>query len=406
MRVLVFVIVAISSAHAQSPLTLAQAQAEARQRAPQSVRAEAGLAAARLRASGAGRAVRDPSVTARYQQGDADDRAWAVGLEWTVDPFGGFRSRRDAASSAVTSAAEQRAALLLELDVEVAIALAELADAQRRVARTVKLVELRQLASRTAERAKTTGTGTQLEIDAALLDLRGAQIDGANARGDLEAARARLARLLGRRDASSLTAADEIDVAPVPALQPGDDLIERDPRVRAARADLVAARHAADAERKSARPELTLGVEVGRARHEIPMGVLPVAAAWQEWELAVSLSVPLPLIDRNRAARANANAEVLAAEARLAEIRAEIHSDLGEARARLVAAVEAATAAADIPQILDREVQLLDKALRSGGIELDAWNQQARRFVEAARTYDEVILALRRARAEWTRLVR
>jgi hypothetical protein len=61
-------------------------------------------------------------------------------------------------------------------------------------------------------------------------------------------------------------------------------------------------------------------------------------------------------------------------------------------------------AAADIPPILDREVQLLDKALRAGGIEFAAWAQQAHRLVEVGRSYDDAVLALQRARAAWARL--
>jgi outer membrane protein TolC len=173
-------------------------------------------------------------------------------------------------------------------------------------------------------------------------------------------------------------------------------------------AELDAARATAEAERIAARPEITLGIDIERARHDVPGGTFAsipsLAGAWSEWEIAVQLSVPLPLIDRNRVARAGAHAEVIAAEARLARVRADVRASIAEAQARLAAAIDAVDAAAELPQIIERELQLLDKALRSGGLDLATWAQQAHRLAEVGRTYDEAILALRRARAAWARL--
>jgi hypothetical protein len=114
--------------------------------------------------------------------------------------------------------------------------------------------------------------------------------------------------------------------------------------------------------------------------------------------------VPLPLVDRNRAARVAADADVRIAQARLAALRLDVRAEIAAAQARLAAALAAIDAAADLPAIVDREVELLDKALRAGGIELSTWAQQAHRLVEVARSYDEAVLALRRARAAWARL--
>ncbi len=419
MKTLTMVSLAVLACHASaiadpSPLTLPQAQAEAREHSSDRVAADADLVAAKTRTSTAGRALtHDPIAVGRYQQaapgGDAGDRTWSLGLEWTFDISGAWNPRRDAARATVAGATHARTAALLDLDVAVAFAFAELADVQRRIARFTKLVELRQLAARIATRVRETGGGTQLEVDAATLDLHSAQIVAANARGDLETARIRLARLLGRRDPSGLTVADDIDMTPAPNIAATDELVDRDPRARSALAELAAARSLVEAASRGARPSITVGLEVGRVVNDIPVNTFAaspmLAGSWREWELALQISVPLPLIERNRTARASARADAVVAEARVAHIRAEVRSGYAEARARLVATVEAATAAAEIPPIIEREIQLLDKALRAGGIELDAWAQQARRLVEVGRTYDEAILALRRARASWVRLL-
>ena len=400
--------------HAEAPaLTLQKAQEEARQHAPERVVADAAVSAAKTRAAGAGRRfTHDPVVTGRYQQpapgGGADDRAWSVGLEWTLDFSGAWNSRRSGARASVVAATEGRTTALLDLDGEVAVTFAELADAQRRLARSTQMVALRDLAAKTAERVRTAGEGNQLDVDAAMLDLRAAQVDAATVRGDLEASRARLARLLGRRDSTGLAVADEIDLTAVPASASLADVVASDPRVKMATAEMEAAHQLAEAERRAARPDVTVGIEGGRARHDIPAGAFPadrtLTGAWSEWEIALSITVPLPIVNRNRIARAAATADVLDAEARLARVRADVASGIDEARARLAAAIDAVNAASDVPQIIERESVLLEKALRAGGVELAVFAQQAHRLVEVGRVYDDAVLSLRRARATWTRL--
>lgn len=395
-----------------APLTLQQAQAEARAHAPERAVADAAVAAAREREAVAGRwLTHDPVATGRVQQpapgAGLDDRTWLLGLEWTIEVSGAWRARGQAARAAVTAADDERESALRALDGEVAQAVAELADAQRRVARTARMIALRELAAHAADRMRGTGGGTQLDVDAAALDLRAAQIDGADARTELEVSRVRLARLLGRRDAVGLEVAEDVDRSPPPAAMI-DDLVDRDPRVRAAAAQLDAARQAADAERRAAMPGVTVGVELERARHDIPGGAFAAApglrGTWSEWELGLQLSVPLPVVDRNRAARVAADADVRGLQARLAAVQMEVRAEIAAAQSQLSGAIAAMDAAADIPSILDREVQLLDKALRAGSIELSSWAQQAHRLAEAGRSYDAAVLALRRAQAAWARV--
>ena len=413
---LVLVVALITTAHAtraEPPpaLTLAQAQAEAREHAPERAAADATVAGADARAAVAGRRfTHDPIAIGHYQQpapGDRDtDRAWSVGLEWTVDLSGAWRPRGAAGRASVSAAQLDRAGALVDLDVEVAIAFAEVADAQRRVARSSQMVALREVAAHAAERLRTTGSGNQLDLDASTLDLKATQVEAANSRGDLDAARVRLSRLLGRNDATPVVA-DDLDLAAAPPLAAIDELVARDPRVKAAAAELDAARLIAEAEHKAARPGVTFGIEAGRTSHDIPAGAFAsmpsLTGAWNEWEIAVSLSVPLPVFDRNRVARASSDADVLAAQARLATAQADARRNIGEARARLAAAIDAVNAATDVPAIIDRELQLLDKALRAGGIELGAFALQAHRLVEVGRVYDDAVLSLRRARAAWAR---
>src|SRR5262249_56049190 len=97
--------------------------------------------------------------------------------EWRVELWGGWRARGEAARAAVTAAGDERAAALVALDGEVARAVAELAGAQRRTARTARMIELRELAARAAERTRATGGGTQLDGAAATPDLPAAHTE-------------------------------------------------------------------------------------------------------------------------------------------------------------------------------------------------------------------------------------
>jgi cobalt-zinc-cadmium efflux system outer membrane protein len=407
-------VMAVSHRAAGDPiLTLKQAQAEAREHAPERAIADAGLVAAKTRAAVAGRWItHDPVVIGRYQQPasrqDAGDRSYGAGLEWTLDVSGAWTAREAAARASVQGTQERRSAVLRDLDAVAANSFAEVADAQRRLARASQLLALNETAVRAAERRKSTGDGNQVDLDTALLERGVARINRASAQGELEGARARLARLLGRHDEATIRVSDDLERELVPPALFVDDLVARDPRVRAAMAELDAARAMVRAERLATLPEITLGLEIDHARHDIPGGAftaLPsLTGAWSEWELSIQLSLPLPLFHRNRIARAEASAQVVAAEAKLAQVRADVRTSVAEARARLTSAVEAADAAAEIPQIIEREFQLLDKALQAGSLDLGSWAQQARRLGEAGNAYDDAVLALRLARAAWARL--
>jgi len=410
---MILLALAVASRGSADPLTLPQAQAEARAHAPERAIADAGVVAASTRAEAAGHWItHDPVLVGRTQQPapgqDVDDRSYGAGLEWTLDVSGAWRARAAAARATVQAAQDERSAALLDLDVVTATAFAEVADAQRRLARASQLLALSETALHVAERRRSTGEGNQLDLDAALLEASVARIARANAQGELDATRARLVRLLGRRDDGPLEVADDLDRSAAPSPLAIDDLVARDPRVHAAIAKLDAARATADAARLAARPDVTLGLQLDHARHAVPAGAfaaLPsLTGAWNEWEISVQLGLSLPLFHRNRVARAEASAQVIAAEARLARTRADARASVIEARAHLAAALAAADAAAEIPQVLQREIQLLDRALQAGGLDLAAWATQARRLAEAGHAYDDAALALRRARAAWARL--
>ena len=128
-------------------LTLDQARAEARSRSPDAVLAEGRLAAAERLASIARKAQRhDPELALRQAPGsltgNPDEGSWGVELGWTLDVSGSWRPRGASAQQDVERARRQLDDALRDLDERVATALADLAGAQRAVAREARLADL------------------------------------------------------------------------------------------------------------------------------------------------------------------------------------------------------------------------------------------------------------------------
>lgn len=402
-------LLAWSPLHAAEPLvTLATAQAEARAHAPEVSVVDAELRAARLRVGPATRVLRhDPEVTASYELGDSD--GWSIGAEWTLDLSGAWRPRGAAAGAQVDAASERRVAALLDLDQAVAVAVAEVADGQRALARAERLVELHALGLEGARKQLGAGTGNQLDVDAAELDLRTARAAMARTRGELDRARVRLARLLGRDPRAAITVEDPVEDATSPVLADVDALVDADPRVRAVEAELRAVRFEHASLSRQVWPAPTFGVELGRTDWIIdPTGFAGMAAgdlsaSWTEWQVGVSLKIALPLFDRRADERADATGRSEEAAARVRFERVAVRAELYDAWAALRSASDTYAEMRDVPSIITRELDLYDKALRAGAIDALTRAQGLRRLEESGQAYDQAVLELRIARAAWRR---
>jgi len=112
-------------------------------------------------------------------------------------------------------------------------------------------------------------------------------------------------------------------------------IVEADPRVRAAAAELDAARFERQTFERLMTPPLTVGLDYGRTRTEIPIGAITggppgsaLGANWLDRELTFNVSVPLPLFNRQLEPRALATGRILAAEARIRTVRADVRMEL------------------------------------------------------------------------------
>lgn len=389
-------------------LSLEAAQAEARLHAPEIGEIEARLAGESAIAADARRVVRDdPTFGARLERGSGHEASSEFSIAFPVDVSGSFLPRRRSARARLEAALLSKEDALRALDESVAIAVADLAHAQRAASRSKRISALYRVAADAARRERQVGKGNALDSDAADLDYAIARSADAGAERALTEARARLARLLGRPSADGLLVPDPEESTTAPSVPDLETLIAEDPGVRAAAADAESSRlQVAMEDRRRLRP---FEAEIGRldGTRKIPAdaftGPGESGARWSDSATSVRLGIPIPLFDRNREARVTARAVRLEADARVLRIRADVRAEIQVAWSRLRSASRAAEAFAGSEETIERDLDLLDKAFQAGAMDSVARAQALRRIEAAAEARDAALHELRVARAVWTR---
>jgi cobalt-zinc-cadmium efflux system outer membrane protein len=403
------------TAVAQPPLALADAQAEARAHAPEAAELDALVRGAEAIAAQAGRRFRqNPELSASYFNGALTGRpeelAWSVGARVPLDLSGSSKPRTGSANADLTRSRLNRSDGLRALDEQVAIAIADVAFQQRLVVRGRRIVDLQTIGADGAHRQLDVGQGTQLEADSADLDLVMARVALAEAGGALAGARARLARLLGRETPSGLVVEDPVEPLLPPQRPDLNTIVDRDPRVEAAVAEVNAATLERETFDRLVLPMPTFGVDVGYTRRDIPIGSFSgtpfaplLTAVWPDRELVFSVGVPIPVFDRQHESHARSTGRVMMAQAALRMARLTVLSELESTWATFDAAHQAATAVANMPTLIARDDGFVEQAVRAGAFDSLARTQALRRLAETGRTIDSVIHEYRVARAAWIR---
>jgi cobalt-zinc-cadmium efflux system outer membrane protein len=402
-------------ATAQQALTLAEAQAEARAHAPEAAELDALVHGAEAIAAQASRRIRqNPEISGTYFNGAltgrSEETSWSLGAKWPVDVSGSWNSRGASAGADVARTRFERDDGLRALDEHVAVALADVALQQRLVARSERIVDLQTIAANAAHRQLDVGQGTQLEADSADLDLASARVALERTRGALTAARAQLARLLGRDTYAGFVVDDPPE--PLTPLQRPEfaALVDRDPRVQAALSEIDGAKFERATFERLVTPMPTFGFDAGYTRRDIPSGAFTgslfantLTAVWPDRELVFNVSLPIPLFDRQQEPRARATGRLLTAEAKLRTTRATVRSELEETWATVDAAQRAADAVANMPAVIDRDTNFVEQAVRAGAFDALTRTQALRRLADTGRAVDTAIREYRAARAAWIR---
>ncbi|MES2450677.1 MAG: TolC family protein [Pseudomonadota bacterium] len=268
--------------------------------------------------------------------------------------IGGKRSARIAAGEAGVVAARARdrdARIAYAYDLARAYAAAEIAD--RRIALAEDEVEEAQNDLRAARALVGAGKEARLRALQAESSLNAVNAELELAKANRIAAFARLSALAGV-DQPFTSLSESLLDRPVtaPAIGPVDPLASS--AYLAARAEREAADRRLTAERKRTIPDITANIGVRRLDYE------------NSTALVGGVSIPLHIFDRNRGNIAASQADVQAAEARLAMARYDAQAEAQAVQAQLAAADARVSAAETAQATADETYRLARIAYEAG----------------------------------------
>ncbi|MES2022860.1 MAG: TolC family protein [Pseudomonadota bacterium] len=268
--------------------------------------------------------------------------------------IGGKRSARIAAGEAGVVAARARdrdARIAYAYDLARAYAAAEIAD--RRIALAEDEVEEAQNDLRAARALVGAGKEARLRALQAESSLNAVNAELELAKANRIAAFARLSALAGV-DQPFTSLSESLLDRPVtaPAIGPVDPLASS--AYLAARAEREAADRRLTAERKRTIPDITANIGVRRLNYE------------NSTALVGGVSIPLHIFDRNRGNIAASQADVQAAEARLAMARYDAQAEAQAVQAQLAAADARVSAAETAQATADETYRLARIAYEAG----------------------------------------
>jgi outer membrane protein, heavy metal efflux system len=343
--------------------------------------------------AGDSRWVREnPSISAaigpRVRMGDGETEIDVeIALEQPIEVFGQRGLRAGAAEQALRALEHRLAARKNELVFEVRSAFARALAAKMRVALAVDGDAVAQDTLRAAEERQRSGAASRIEVNSARVELGRAARDRFEAELALAGAEAELASLLALERLpvvdGDLAAAAARDVA----------------QNEGARAELEAAiseRRAAELEEKSAArdafPELGVGARYAREEGaDIVLG---------------TLSIELPVFERNQGERALAESRGRQAAITAEETEQRVAREVELARRRYASAKKATGAyAGEVVRAMEENSSLAAEAYRSGKFDFLQLTLVRRETLDARRGYIESLEALNLAEAELLRAI-
>ncbi len=315
---------------------------------PELERAKAVLTAAQARYRAAGQPLYNPELALEAERTDID--TIAAGIDQTLD-WSGKREQRSAVAEAELAAAGARLAeTRLTLATRLLSALAAYRTADEAAALAQRRVELMQRFAELAERRQQAGDVNLVDLDLARLALSEARLQQSAAHTAVAEAEETLVALLGRPGPWPELPAK----LPAPEAA-GHQGVRSLPAIRAAEAEVLAARERVAVRRLERRPDPTVGLRAGK----------------EDTESLIGLSLSIPLFVRNRY-----RAEVQAADADLTEAHQAARALVQRAEARREAARRRYRAAFDAwrqwqatgTAALGRQGELLERLWRAGEI--------------------------------------
>jgi len=378
-------------------ITLADAVARAQRNHPDIALAEGELAADAGRVEAAGLPAHNPelSLGAGLARGGGTFFDWQIGLSQTVE-LGGKRARRVDASSARRDATRVRVAQQRFLiTVEVGRAFRSALIARERVAAASESARIADEVDAAVHARQAAGGGTQLEANVAIANRGRARRDAVEAGRAYDAARVALDAVVCARAGSRLEPDGAVPLFPAPPWtedQVAAIALRDRPDIAIARQERVAARADVELADATATPDVNLGAAYARNEGtNVYLG---------------TVSIPLPVRNRNQGERRVARAELHKAEIGERAIATQVEREVRAAYRSYVAA-RAAVEAFDREVIgkLDENLALAGRSFTSGKISLVEVNVLRRELIEARNAYLDALTEAVEARAAIERSV-
>ena len=379
---------------AGAPLSLAAALQRALEHNPTLRAAQGRLTAAQGRADQS-RLWTNPELELSVEdwstrRGGLNDAKKLVGLAQIVPLPGRKALDRDIGAREMQAAAAARELQQRTTARDVKVAYYGVLVATRLVATAEELVRVATASAQAARQRVAAGAAAEQEQLRAEIALEQTRAEALAARDELAAARQALAAVVGQPAVADAALTDALPEASDPRL--GDTApeawLERHPAWLAARAQREQAELAVRRARRSALPDPRIGLAGGRAGADA--GAL----------VQVSLSFPLPVLDRGRAQQREASGQLAAATAEAVAVEQELRRAWTEAVRQLRTATEHVALHRDriLPRA-DAALRLVQTGFEHGKFSLVDLLDTQRTAAEARRAYQQRLLALHTAAA-------
>lgn len=316
---------AAATSPAGSTLSLAQAQARAQASNPGLRSAERDIEAAEG-AVDQGAALPNPTLSYEMEDTNKATRTNTAILSQALELGGKRAARITAAERGRDLAGAQLRVRQSELKAQVRSSWHEVLAEQAGQGLADEVFKLAQASTKAAARRVQAGSASPLEETRARLEELNAKLAQAQAEASLARARNRLAALWGQTQADFVRVEGTLDELPtVPQLEALLSRIEETPGMRMATHEAARREALAGIERSRRYPDLTVSVGLKR---DAELG---------RNQSVFGLSVPLPLFDSNRGNVREAQARSTQAQDDLHGVRANLSSELLQARSRMSA---------------------------------------------------------------------
>ncbi|MBL0694652.1 TolC family protein [Comamonas sp. JC664] len=387
------------AALAARPLTMQQSVALALEQSPRLIEGRADAAAARAQLEGASLLLQsNPQLQAaagpRFRD-EGNTVELNLGVSQQLEVFGQRGARKDAARATAAASQSRLEALKVDLAAEVRQSFGRALAAERALRLSEDGLALAEEGRKTAEERLKAGAASHIEVNIARVELGRAQREKVRATQQRIQSLAELKLLLNLDASEDVMPEGELStvvVAP-PAIT---ELVEQATRQRqdlqAARADWEAAQAEVRFASRDALPRPSVGVSYGREENDtIVQG---------------TLSIDLPLFNRNPAGKGTSLARERQAQQRLAAterfVRTEVELALNRYRA---AQATASVYGADVLSALQENLSLVTEAYRAGKVDYLQLLIIRREALDGRRGYIEALEELNAANAQLIKAV-